>query len=78
MLVMPYAYDQPDNAARLQRLGVARVIRRNRYNPKSAAAELDCLLTDKLYAKRAAEAALAVAKENAVRSACDAIKECLA
>jgi len=77
MLVMPYAYDQPDNAARLQRLGVARVIRRNRYNARSAAAELDRLLTDKLYEKRAAEAANVVSKENAVRAACDAVEECL-
>jgi rhamnosyltransferase subunit B len=78
MLVMPYAFDQPDNAARLQRLGVARVIRRNRYNATSAAAELDCLLKDEMYTKRAAEVGRLVAQENAVAAACDAVDECLA
>jgi UDP:flavonoid glycosyltransferase YjiC (YdhE family) len=76
MLVMPYAYDQPDNAARLQRLGVARVIGRKKYTASSAAAELDRLLTDGIYSKKAAEAAQRVASENAVRAACDAIEEC--
>ncbi len=32
MLVMPYAFDQPDNAARLERLGVGRTIRRKDYS----------------------------------------------
>jgi rhamnosyltransferase subunit B len=77
MLVVPYAFDQPDNAARLQRLGVARIIRRSRYNGATAAAELDRLLSDKLYSKRAAEAARVVAQENAIGAACDAIDECL-
>lgn len=78
MLVMPYAFDQPDNAARLERLGVARVIRRHRYNAASAAAALDCLLNDPMYAKRAAEAGRRVAGENAVEAACDAVDERLA
>jgi UDP:flavonoid glycosyltransferase YjiC (YdhE family) len=46
MLVMPYAFDQADNAARLERMGVARAIRRKDYTGKRASAELDRLLTD--------------------------------
>jgi hypothetical protein len=38
---------------------------------------LDRLLSDKLYSKRAAEAARVVAQENAIGAACDAIDECL-
>jgi UDP:flavonoid glycosyltransferase YjiC (YdhE family) len=76
MLVMPYAWDQPDNAARLERLGVARVIGRKRYTARRAAAELDRLLTDRRYAERAAEAARRVAAEDGVRAACDAVEEC--
>ena len=76
MLVVPYAFDQPDNAARLERLGVARVIRRKRYTARRAAAELDRLLTDGHYAERAAEAARRVAEEDAVGVACDAVEEC--
>ena len=31
MLVVPFAHDQPDNAARVRRLGVARVLSRRAY-----------------------------------------------
>ena len=78
MLVTPFAFDQPDNAARLQRLGVARTIRRSRYNATSAAAELERLLGDERYAKRAAEVGRLVAEEDAVLVACDAVDELLA
>jgi rhamnosyltransferase subunit B len=78
MLVTPFAFDQPDNAARLQRLGVARTIRRSRYNATSAAAELEHLLGDERYAKRAAEVGRLVAEEDAVLVACDAVDELLA
>ncbi len=78
MLVMPYAFDQFDNAARLQRLGVARTIRRNRYNATSAAPELERLLNDLQYAKRATELGRLVAQEDAITAACDAVEEILA
>jgi UDP:flavonoid glycosyltransferase YjiC (YdhE family) len=78
MLVMPYAFDQPDNAARLQRLGVARVIRRKDYTARRAAVELDRLLTDANYAEKAAEGARRVAAEDAVRAACNSMEECAA
>jgi UDP:flavonoid glycosyltransferase YjiC (YdhE family) len=74
MLVMPFAFDQPDNAARLQRLGVARVIARKAYTARRAADELDRLLGDADYAKRASEVAVQVSAEDAVRAACRAIE----
>ena len=43
-LVMPCAWDQPDNAERAARLGIARTIARNRYEPQRVAAELRLLL----------------------------------
>lgn len=76
MLVMPYAFDQYDNAARLERAGVARWIPRKKYTAARAAAELDRLLGDPHYAKKAAEAACVVAREDAVKAACRAIEEC--
>src|SRR5208337_76834 len=36
MLIMPYSHDQPDNARRMQRLKVARVIQRGKYTPLRA------------------------------------------
>ena len=37
MLIMPYSHDQPDNARRVRRLGVAKVIQRDRYRAGAAA-----------------------------------------
>jgi UDP:flavonoid glycosyltransferase YjiC (YdhE family) len=74
MLVVPYAFDQPDNAARLERLGVARVIPRSKYSAKLASAQLGHLLADSAYATRAQEVARIIAAEDGVRTACDAIE----
>jgi len=76
-LIMPYSHDQPDNAARCRRNGVARTIRRNRYNADSAAAEITQLVNDPRYALRAHEAAAVVASESGAQTACDAIENAL-
>jgi UDP:flavonoid glycosyltransferase YjiC (YdhE family) len=55
MLVVPYSHDQPDHAARLTRLGVARRVPRERYNAPVAAREIRSLLDDARYVERAAE-----------------------
>ena len=46
-LVMPMAFDQPDNAVRLKRLGVARYLRPARFTGLAVARELDALLGSK-------------------------------
>jgi UDP:flavonoid glycosyltransferase YjiC (YdhE family) len=43
-LVMPLAHDQPDNAARLRRLGVGRALRPKRFRAPAVARALDALL----------------------------------
>ncbi len=55
MLIMPYAHDQPDNAAPMKRLGIGRSISRGRFFARRAAAQLRRLLDDPDYACRAAE-----------------------
>ena len=74
MLVVPFAFDQPDNAARLQRMGVARVIARANYTGRRAHLELEHLLNDASYTERAAAVARKLAEENGVRAACEAIE----
>jgi UDP:flavonoid glycosyltransferase YjiC (YdhE family) len=74
MLVVPFAFDQPDNAARLQRLGVARTIRRRNYTARRACAELEHLLRDPAYLANANAAAQRIAAENGARAASDAIE----
>jgi rhamnosyltransferase subunit B len=76
-LFMPYSHDQPDNAARCERLGVAKIIARGRYRAESAARALGELLGDETYRAKAAEAAKVVKAEHGTQVACDAIEEIL-
>ena len=74
MLVMPYSHDQPDNARRVRHLGVAKVIQRKAYIAEAAAKKISSLLEDKGYVHRAAEVAAAVAEEDCVATACNALE----
>jgi UDP:flavonoid glycosyltransferase YjiC (YdhE family) len=76
-LIMPYSHDQPDNAARCRRHGVARTIRRDRYTAGAASAEIKLLLENERYAERAGKLAAVVASENGTATACDAIERTL-
>jgi UDP:flavonoid glycosyltransferase YjiC (YdhE family) len=73
LVVVPYGNDQPDNAARVRRLGVSRTIPRTRYERRSAAAALRELLDDPDVAVRAADCARVIAAEDGVRSAVNAV-----
>jgi UDP:flavonoid glycosyltransferase YjiC (YdhE family) len=74
MLIMPYSHDQPDNARRVRRLKVARVIQRGSYTPAKVARKLKVMLADPKYAQRAAQVAHVLEREDGVRSACDALE----
>jgi UDP:flavonoid glycosyltransferase YjiC (YdhE family) len=71
VLVMPYGVDQPDNADRVRRLGIARVLKRKAYSRSSAARELDALLSDKRYEQASAQVAKRIALEDGAGIACD-------
>lgn len=77
MLVVPFGVDQPDNAARAQRLGVARVLGRGQYRAARVARELRPLLEDARYARRAAEVGALILGEQGTARACDAIEAVL-
>ena len=74
MLIMPYSHDQPDNARRMRRMGVARVIQRSQYKPWRVARRVRKMLADAEYAEQAQKAAEEVARENGVKTACDALE----
>jgi UDP:flavonoid glycosyltransferase YjiC (YdhE family) len=76
-LFMPYSHDQPDNAARCERLGVARVISRDDYTAENAAKYLREILTNSSYQAKAIEASEIVAAEGGTKTACDAIENIL-
>jgi rhamnosyltransferase subunit B len=72
-LIMPYSHDQPDNAARAERLGVSRTIAREHYEVDRVVKELSALLTNPSYAARAAEIGRLVSAEDGVSLACETI-----
>ncbi len=78
MLVVPFGFDQPDNAARVVRLGVARSIARRDYDAGRAVRALRALLDDPAYARRARELAPRIAADDGAGNACDAIERLLA
>ncbi len=73
-LIMPYSHDQPDNAARCKRLGVAKKISREKYTAERAARKIESLLRDPEVASSALEASKKVRAENGTNTACDAIE----
>jgi UDP:flavonoid glycosyltransferase YjiC (YdhE family) len=73
MLIVPWAWDQPDIAARAARLGIARTIPPYRYTASRVAAELRRLLEEPAYSQRASAVADQVQQEDGVRVACDAL-----
>jgi UDP:flavonoid glycosyltransferase YjiC (YdhE family) len=73
MLVMPYAVDQPDNAARVQRLGIARVVSRKAYSAERAARELNLLLSTPSYAERATQIGAQIRAESGAATAAELI-----
>lgn len=77
-LAVPYANDQPDNAFRLTRLGVARTLYPSRYRARRVADELRELLGNSAYGRRARELAHVVNAEHGVATACDVIQGVLA
>lgn len=76
-LIMPYSHDQPDNAARCERIGTAKIISREKYTAETASKLLHELLSDLSFKKNAAEAAEIVKTEHGTKIACDAIEKIL-
>lgn len=77
MLVVPHGFDQPDNAARLQRLGVAAILAARRYRAARAATCLTRLLSDPAFADKAAAAAHAMHDEDGAAVGADVIEDAL-
>lgn len=75
MIVMPYSHDQPDNARRLQRLGVAETIRRQDYSAALAVSTIRKILDEPRHAQRAKELSRQIDGEQALCEACDALEQ---
>lgn len=78
MLVVPYGWDQPDNALRIERLGCGMHLPRKDYAIKSACAAIARLLDAPPFRTTAAELGLRVGAEDSLSPACDAVEQLLA
>jgi UDP:flavonoid glycosyltransferase YjiC (YdhE family) len=74
-LVVPLAFDQPDNAARLQRLGVARVLSPRSYRASTVVASLRRLTGADDVARSCAECAERMSLANALPRTCELIED---
>jgi rhamnosyltransferase subunit B len=77
MLVVPHSWDQPDNADRVVRLGIARMLWPHQYTSVRAACELHELLGNSVYSDFAAHIAEVMREEQGTTRACDALEHLL-
>jgi UDP:flavonoid glycosyltransferase YjiC (YdhE family) len=76
-LIMPFSHDQPDNAARCRRAGVAEIIGRDSYTAETAARALDSILNNQKYRENAIPLKQIIDAEHGTKTACDAIEAVL-
>lgn len=73
MLVVPHAHDQPDNAVRAERMGIARVVPARAYQQARVARALDALCASRTIADQAAVIGRQVSLERGTAVAVQAI-----
>jgi UDP:flavonoid glycosyltransferase YjiC (YdhE family) len=76
-LLMPFSHDQPDNAARCRRAGVAEIIDRESNTGETAAGALQGILNDPRYLENALPLKRLIESEHGTRTVCDAIEDIL-
>ena len=76
-LIVPFAFDQPDNAEHAARLGGSRTLPRPKYHAARLARELDILLTKPEHANKARETGKLLRSENGAAVASDLIEQVL-
>ena len=74
-LIVPFAFDQSDNAEHARRLGTSRTLYRQKYQASKVATELNRLLTDKRYAQTARSVGAQLKSENGPATAADLIEQ---
>ncbi len=77
-LLVPHGHDQFDNARRVRKLKLARVLVPNEYRAERVAREVGALLNEPSYRERAAASAAMVRAEDGAAAAADVIEQLLA
>ena len=74
-LTMPLAFDQPDNATRLERLGVALWVRPKKFRGERVASQLAALLGDERILGRCRHWAAEIRRHDAAADTCSLLEE---
>jgi len=74
-LIVPFAFDQSDNAEHAFRVGTSRTLYRKNYKAAKVANELEELLRHPVYSHRALEVSQKLKRENGAARAADLIEE---
>lgn len=77
-LIIPFAFDQPDNAERLRQLGLAQVLDRNRISGAALFRKLQAILDDPAMSQRAREAAQRIKPAKDLTQAIEAVERTVA
>jgi UDP:flavonoid glycosyltransferase YjiC (YdhE family) len=77
MLVVPFSHDQPDNAERAEKLGIARSVPRAKFSVDRGVEALGDLRDDPREARAAKDGAARIAQEEGVGAACERIEALL-
>ena len=72
-LIAPYFVDQPDNAARVERLGCGRVVPQRHYRASRVRSEIEALMNDPRYAQAAREVGARLSREHGAERAAEFI-----
>lgn len=73
-LIVPHAFDQPDHAARIKRLGLGLALNKSRFDATHATPQLQRLLSDKKIRARTAQLSTLIGQENGTTAAADAVE----
>ncbi len=73
-LFVPFGWDQPDNALRVERLGAGLHIARADYSTNTAFTMLNRLFSEPQFASRAAELGMSVHSDHGIQDACDTLE----
>jgi UDP:flavonoid glycosyltransferase YjiC (YdhE family) len=74
-VIIPFSFDQPDNAQRMKRLGVAEVLSRRAMQVTPIAAKLERILNDVSYSKRARDYAAQINPPQAMVAVVDKMEK---
>lgn len=77
-LIVPFSHDQPDNAYRMEALGISKTIERRKFTIEQATQQLTILLEDPAYTRRANVLGKKLSQEQGEQAAVMAIESILA